>query len=164
MIVLRKKSKAAFLKESLIKHYGKVIMFDNDDPTALIVGDNEFKELPLTKYGSLVEAILEMEQKLSDAIKSRDDLAIKLQQAATKLKAIKITEQKREKLLAPKVVNTIKYKVTRFAIRVTSASGTEETLQAIDHAVHQMTDFVRNFCAVSDSRNMYDLEEFEIDI
>lgn len=162
MTVIRRPKKAEFLKESLSAHYGKLIMFD-DASVALIVGDHEFKELNLSKYGEFVHRVVDLEERLAQAVKARDDCAALLQSARHKLDTIREAEEKRAKLTDPRVVNTIRYKVTRFAIRLKAASGVQETLDAIDHAVSQMTKFVQNFCDLPEDKAVYNLDDFDIE-
>ena len=163
MKIKRYSSKKEFLKKPLSNYNGMIIICD-DSSNLIIVGENDFKELPLSKYNTFISDVIKTNEGLKQAKKSWDDCFVKLQEASEKLNSIREAEERRSKLTDPRVINTIKYKVTRFAIRIKSAAGVQETLDSIDQGVKQMTKFVQNFSDPSNEKIMYDEGEFDIDI
>ena len=148
-VIVNRAEKAEFLKGKLTDYEGKLVVFDDVENSAVIVGEGgTYTEIKGVKFSRFLLLVADLEENASRLAKRADKLFAGYQDAAEKLEKARTVEELRKSVTDPKVERALRYKATRFAIRIKSANGQDEAIAAIDRATKDMITFVQNFVAI----------------
>lgn len=140
---------------------GRIVRYQENKESFVIVGNNEFKEMSAKRYSDFIQNIIKLESEHKEMKKSLQRSNIKIATHEREVERLNDALKARSKLNSPKVERTLKFMATRFAIRVMKTMSEERTLEIIDHAVKQMLEFVQHFNQEeTDCDSHYEEEDF----